>query len=88
MGKKHFRTQGELAKAVGISSTYYCDIIHERRTPRYSIAEKLEEVTGVEARAWLMPEKYFNAYIATKCGGEYSYIIRRNLENRGKSCRK
>ena len=65
--------QVEVAEKVGISASFYCDILHERRTPRPDVAERLETVTGVKFKAWLMPEKHYNKLIDSKMKKDYSY---------------
>ena len=56
-------TQAEIARMSGISTSFMCDILHERKKPSATISEKLERVTGINIRAWLMPHLYYNELI-------------------------
>jgi hypothetical protein len=67
-------TQAAIAKISGISSSFMCDILHERKKPSALVAEKLESVTKIEFRAWLMPQQYYNQLIHDVIGDEYSFI--------------
>ena len=68
-------SQTEIARKSGISTSFMCDILHERKKPSALVAERLEEVTDVELiRAWLMPQKYYNQLIHKVIGDGYSFI--------------
>ena len=67
-------TQAETARISGISSSFMCDILHERKKPSALVAERLERVTKIDLRAWLMPEQYYNHYIHRIIGNNYSFI--------------
>lgn len=56
-------TQKELAYQIGVTPKYLSDIFVSRAIPGRRTAEKLEEITGVPAYAWLWPKKYENPYI-------------------------
>jgi len=71
-------SQTEIAKKSGISTSFMCDILHERKKPSALVAERLEEVTDVEFRAWLMPQKYYNQLINKVIGDAYSFMQSNN----------
>jgi transcriptional regulator with XRE-family HTH domain len=63
--------QIEIAGKAQISPSFYCDILHGRRVPSATVAERLEKATGVKFKAWLMPHKYFNQLVSDKMGTNY-----------------
>lgn len=63
--------QKEIARLSNISKSFICDILHLRRRPSAEIAQRLEQVTGIELRAWLMPNEYYNEMIADTMGPKY-----------------
>ena len=71
--------QTEIANKVGVSKSFICDILHERRRPSASTAEKLEKATGIDIRAWLMPQLYYNDLIFITLNHKYSYM--QNIDN-------
>ena len=83
MGSKLFRTYKSAASACGISASYFCNIVHERKIPRYHVAERIANATGIDIRAWLIPEKYFNPYIASTLGTAYSFNIKKSMKEQG-----
>jgi hypothetical protein len=49
-----------ISREVGCSTSHFCDILHGRSRPSPDLSQKLEQVTGVPAVAWLWPAKYNN----------------------------
>ena len=67
-------TQKQLASLVGLSNSFLCDILHERKRPSPKNACKLENVTGVPFKAWLMPQCNYNQLIHKTRGDDYSFL--------------
>jgi transcriptional regulator with XRE-family HTH domain len=63
--------QIEIADKARISASFYSDILHGRRVPSATVAERLEQATDVKFKAWLMPHKYFNQLVSEKMGPTY-----------------
>ena len=66
-----WQKQIQIADKAQISPSFYCDILHGRRVPSAVVAERLEQVTGIKFRSWLMPHKYYNKLVADKMGANY-----------------
>lgn len=55
--------QAEIARRIGITPKHLSDIFCRRAAPSRRVAELLEQELGVEAAAWLWPDKHDNPYI-------------------------
>jgi addiction module HigA family antidote len=65
-------TQGELARRVQVSTKHMHALIQGRVALMPGMAMRLEDVTGISARAWLMLELDFQLGLlrgAVRCGG-------------------
>ena len=58
--------QAKLAKAIGFSPAYVSELLGGRRRASVRAAVLLEEVTGIERRAWLYPDEFANPMIEPK----------------------
>jgi len=52
------RTQSEIAAEVGISQSYYSEVLRAIKVPSCELAEKLELVTGKHRLWWLYRGQY------------------------------
>jgi DNA-binding transcriptional regulator YdaS (Cro superfamily) len=52
--------QKRFAKLLGVSIQHMNDIMNRRRRPSPEMAVQLEELTGVDRRAWLWPDDFEN----------------------------
>jgi transcriptional regulator with XRE-family HTH domain len=57
-----------IAEKVGVTKTYISFILKGKKIPSAQIARKLEEVTGVERRAWLYPNEFRNPFLERQEG--------------------
>ena len=78
------RKQIEIANKAKISPSFYCDILHGRRVPSATVAERLEQITDVEFKAWLMPHKYFNQLVSDKMGDIYPLLKEETTPDKNK----
>ena len=56
----------EIENRAGISRRYIDFILNGTRTPSPKLASILEEVTGIDRRAWLWPEEFENPVLTRK----------------------
>lgn len=69
MKKRQLLRLTDLAKATGISTSFLCEIMLNKKRPSVFSAIKLEEATGVKWTKWLRPE-LGNPYIKTNNGDD------------------
>lgn len=56
-------TQDEIARRTGISQSTVSYVLRGDRTPSRTMAEGLEETTGICREGWMWPERHFNPYM-------------------------
>lgn len=71
------KTQKTIAGQAGISQPHFSLIINKKRKPSAKLAYTLEEITGVDMRAWLFPEKFANPFVQniTTCNKKVKKIL-------------
>lgn len=55
-----FGEQAKIAKQIGVSRSYFNDILKGRRPCSKKMAIKLASATGVPEEAWVFPERHPN----------------------------
>lgn len=61
------KNRGEItnmAYFLGITRKHLSLVIHGHKRPSVELAKRLEEVTGVDRRAWLWPDEFPNPYFS------------------------
>lgn len=55
-------TRQQIAEKAGCSRQHIDFILAGKRRPSKDLSERLEEVTGIKAEAWIFPDRHRNPY--------------------------
>lgn len=75
--------QIDLAKLLEITPQHMNDIIKRRRRPSVDLAKRLENITGIDRRAWIWPDDFSNPLIFLPEG--HSEYPPNHLEQEGRN---